>query len=183
MRVQSFLEKREGGKEGGKERGKKRCKVVVLGGGMDGLVLALCAGMKAEEGIKLLEIDVPEVVGRKEVALRAWREGGKEGGKGGSVGTFMKEKGSYTLQAADLRVMESVGKALRGAEEEVEEGKEEKGKEEVLFIFEAVLGYMKPSEVERLLRCVASTIITTCPSFPPFFIPPSITVFLCPISI
>jgi len=155
MRVQSFFEKREGGKEGGKERGKKRCKVVVLGAGMDGLVLALCAGIKAEKGVKLLEIDVPEVVGRKAAALRAWREGGKKGGKGGSVGTFMKEKGSYTLQAADLRDMESVGKALREVEQEIEEGEEEKGKEEVLFIFEAVLGYMIPSEVERLLRFVA----------------------------
>ena len=126
---------------------------------MDGLVLALCAGVPTK-GFRLIEIDVPEVVARKEAALQAWREGGKEG----AVGTFLKGRGSYNLKAADLRDVESVRKALHEMEEEEvgEEGREE----EVLFIFEAVLGYMKPKEVERLLRCVSGT---SPPSLPPSF--------------
>ena len=162
--VQSFL---EGAKEGGKRR-----KVVVLGGGMDGLLIALCANyMASKVRARLLEIDVPEVVTRKEAALQAWREWGKEGGKEGVVGTFMRERGKYALKPADLRDLERLNKALQ----EVEVKEEEEGEEEVLFILEAVLGYLQPKEVERLLRCVlppaASTMLPPSP-------PPSLIVLI-----
>lgn len=143
--VQSFL---EGAKKGGKRR-----KVVVLGGGMDGLLIALCANnMASNKMVSLLEIDVPEVVTRKEAALRAWMERGKEGEKEDLVGAFMRESGKYALKVADLRDLESLNKAL----EKVEIEEEKEGEEEMLFILEAVLGYLQPNEVERLLRCVLS---------------------------
>ncbi|GAB5032038.1 leucine carboxyl partial [Nannochloropsis oceanica] len=144
--VQSFL---EGAKKGGKRR-----KVVVLGGGMDGLLIALCANnMASNKMVSLLEIDVPEVVTRKEAALRAWMERGKEGGKEDLVGAFMRESGKYALKVADLRDLESLNKAL----EKVEIEEEKEGEEEMLFILEAVLGYLQPNEVERLLRFLSTT--------------------------
>ncbi|EWM24841.1 Leucine carboxyl methyltransferase, partial [Nannochloropsis gaditana] len=174
--VQTFLEDKEGDANRRLDKGGRLRErlVVVLGGGMDGLVLALCA--RAAEatgvGVKVVELDAPEVVARKEGVLGAWREGGREG----AVREFLRQTGSYRLEAVDLReggrVGEVVGEVVReggGAGREGEappDGDGSKGggqgevEPQVLFILEAVLGYMRLQEVKILL----STLPMVAPS-------------------
>lgn len=180
--VQTFLEDKEGDANRRVDKGGRPWErlVVVLGGGMDGLVLALCAraAQATGVGVKVVELDVPEVVARKEGVLWAWRGGGGEG----VFRDFLRQTGSYRLEAVDLRdggrVGEVVGEVVREGGGAGREGKAppdgdgSKGggqgevEPQVLLIMEAVLGYMRVQEVKILLRYVHP--LRSPPLFPRF---------------
>jgi O-methyltransferase involved in polyketide biosynthesis len=136
--------------------GAGKCTVVVLGAGMDGLALASLAQALAGHmgnGCRLIEVDCPEVVERKQMALR--KAAAAAGGDGWLSQLPLLEAGRhYRLVAADLRDQEAVARSLAPS---ADEGEEKEG--EVLFVLEAVLGYLPPERAAALLRYLTARLL------------------------
>ncbi len=134
--------------------GRGKGTVVVLGAGMDGLALASLAQAWSRGGSsELIEVDCPEVVERKRAALRKAAAAGA-GGHDGFLSRLLLEEasggGHFRLVSADLRDPEGGLAAALAPLLSCIEGEEQ----EVLFVLEAVLGYLPPERVTALLRCV-----------------------------
>lgn len=126
--------------------------MVVLGAGMDGLGLASLA--RADGGPRLVEVDCPEVVARKRTALGKVPSAASVEwlsqllcGDGGGDG------GQYHLVAADLR---DPGGSVAGALAPLLSADEDGGG--LLFVLEAVLGYLLSERATALLRCVCACV-------------------------
>lgn len=132
--------------------------VVVLGAGMDGLALASLAralghvdesaGNRTGGAKRLIEVDCPEVVAKKQAALQRLDAAAAPAASSWLGPLVDGQHRCYHLVAADLRDPEgSVARALAPLF-----SGEEEGKGEVLFVLEAVLGYLPPGRATALLR-------------------------------
>lgn len=122
--------------------------MVVLGAGMDGLGLASLArasGGRGDGGRRLVEVDCPEVVAKKQAAL------GKVSASVEWLPRLLGPKGveaQYCLVAADLR--DPAGSVAGALAPWVS------AEQEALFVLEAVLGYLPPERATALLRYVGT---------------------------